>query len=65
MSSSSDVGNGACGRGIICHYGRRDGRCLGRGDLGGPGGVWEDPLPQCPGLHFTVTLPCKWVIRDM
>jgi hypothetical protein len=49
MSSSSGVGNGARGRGIV----RRRGGCgLGRGGLGGHGGVWEDPLPQCPILYF-------------
>jgi hypothetical protein len=46
MSSSSGVRNGARGRGIVhCRGG-----CGGRGGLSG--GVWEDLLPQHPGLHF-------------
>jgi hypothetical protein len=55
MSSSSGVGNGARGRGIVRHRGGRGGR----GGLGGRGGVLEDPLPLCPGLHFhrEITLP--------
>jgi hypothetical protein len=49
MSSSSGVGNGARGRGIV----RRHGGCgIGRGGLGGRGGILEDPLPLRPGLHF-------------
>jgi hypothetical protein len=43
MSWSSGVGNG-CDRGV------GGGRGLGRGGLGG--GLWEDPLPRRPGLHF-------------
>jgi hypothetical protein len=42
MSSSSGVGNGVRGRGIV----RR------RGGLGGRGGGLEAPLPLRPGLHF-------------
>jgi hypothetical protein len=55
MSSSSGVGNGARGRGIV----RRRGGHGGRGGLGGCGGVLEDPLPLRPGLHFhrEITLP--------
>jgi hypothetical protein len=52
MSSSSGVGNGACGRGIVCRRGGRGGRGLGHGSLGGRGDVWEDSLPRRPGLHF-------------
>jgi hypothetical protein len=48
MSSSSGVGNGACGRGIL----HRCGRHGGREGLGGHGGVSEDLLPQRPVLHF-------------
>jgi hypothetical protein len=48
MSSSSGVGNGARGRGIVRRHGGRGGR----GGLGGHGGVWEDSLRLCPGLHF-------------
>jgi hypothetical protein len=49
MSSSSGVGNGACGRDIIHRRGGRAGR----------GGVLEDPLPLRRGLHFhrEITLP--------
>jgi hypothetical protein len=55
MSSSSGVGNGACGRGIVHRRGRRGGR----GGLGGCGGVLEDTLPLRPGMHFhrEITLP--------
>jgi hypothetical protein len=42
MSSSSGVGNGAHGCGMVC--------C--RGGRGGRGGVWEDPFPLRLGLHF-------------
>jgi hypothetical protein len=52
MLSSSGVGNGASGCGVVRGRGRRGGRGLGRGGLGARGGVWEDPLPQHPGLHF-------------
>jgi hypothetical protein len=55
MSSSSGVGNGALGRGIV----RRHCGCGGRGGLGGFGGVLEDSLPLRPRLHFhrEITLP--------
>jgi hypothetical protein len=46
MSSSSGVGNGARGRGIVCRRG------IGHAGLGGRGGVLEDPLPLRLGLHF-------------
>jgi hypothetical protein len=49
MSSSSGVGNGAHGRGIVC---RRGGRGIGRGGLRGRGGVLEDLLTLRPWLHF-------------
>jgi hypothetical protein len=39
MSSSSGVGNGACGRGIVCRRGERGGRGIGRAGLGGRGGI--------------------------
>jgi hypothetical protein len=45
MSSSSGVGNGAHGRGIVC---RRGGRGIGRGGLRGRGGVLEDLLTLRP-----------------
>jgi hypothetical protein len=53
MSSSSGVGNGARGRGIV----HRRGGCGGRGI--GHGGVLEDPLPLRPWLHIhhVITLP--------
>jgi hypothetical protein len=59
MSSSSGVGNGVCGRGIVHRCGRRGGRGIGRPGLGGRGGGLEAPLPLCPGLHFhrEITLP--------
>jgi hypothetical protein len=59
MLSSSGVGNGARGRGIVRRRGRRDGCGIGREGLGGRGGVLEDPLPRRPGLHFhrEITLP--------
>jgi hypothetical protein len=39
--------------------GGRGGRDIGRGGLGGRGGVSEDPLPLHLGLHFhrEITLP--------
>jgi hypothetical protein len=52
MSSSSGVGNGARGRGIVRRRGGRGGRGIGHGGLGGRGGVLEDPLPLRLGLHF-------------
>jgi hypothetical protein len=59
MSSSSGVGNGVRGRGIVRCRGGRGGRGIGRAGLGGRGGVLEDPLPLCSGLHFhrEITLP--------
>jgi hypothetical protein len=39
MSSSSGVGNGVGGRGIVRHRGGRGGRGIGRAGLGGRGGV--------------------------
>jgi hypothetical protein len=59
MSSSSGVGNGARGRGIVRRCGGRGGRGIGRAGLGGCGGVLEDLLPLRLGLHFyrEITLP--------
>jgi hypothetical protein len=59
MSSSSGVGNGARGRGIVRRRCRCGGHGIGCGGLGGRGGVLEDPLPLRPGLHFhcEITLP--------
>jgi hypothetical protein len=55
MSSSSGVGNGIRGRGIV----RRRGGHGGRVGLGGRGGGLEALLPLRPGLHFhsEITLP--------
>jgi hypothetical protein len=59
MSSSSGVGNGVCGRGIVRHRGGCGGHGIGRAGLGGCGGVLEDSLPLRSGLHFhcEITLP--------
>jgi hypothetical protein len=59
MSSSSGVGNGVRGRGIVRRRGGRGGRGIGRAGLGGRGGGLEDPLPLRPGMHFhrEITLP--------
>jgi hypothetical protein len=59
MSSSSGVGNGARGRGIVRRRCRCGGHGIGCGGLGGRGGILEDPLPLRPGLHFhrEITLP--------
>jgi hypothetical protein len=59
MSSSSGVGNGVCGRGIVRRRGGRGGRGIGRATLGGRGGGLEAPLPLRPRLHFhrEITLP--------
>jgi hypothetical protein len=59
MSSSSGVGNGGCGRGIVRRRGGRGGRGIGCAGLGGCGGGLEDPFPLRPGLHFhrEITLP--------
>jgi hypothetical protein len=45
MSSSSGVGNGVRGRGIVHRHGGRGGRGIGRAGLGGRGGGLEAPLP--------------------
>jgi hypothetical protein len=42
MLSSSGVGNGARGRGIVRRRGGRGGRGIGRAGLGGRGGVLGD-----------------------
>jgi hypothetical protein len=52
MSLLSGFCNGARGRGIARRRGGCGGLGRGRGGLGGHGGVWEDPLPRRPGLHF-------------
>jgi hypothetical protein len=59
MSSSSGVGNGVRGRGIVRHRGGCGGRGIGRVGLGGRGGGLEAPLPLRPGLryHLEITLP--------
>jgi hypothetical protein len=59
MSSSSGVGNGARGCGVVRRRGGRGGRGIVRGGLGGHAGVLEDPLPIRQGLHFhhEITLP--------
>jgi hypothetical protein len=57
--SSSGVGNGVRGRGIVRRRGGRGGRGIGRAGLSGRGGVLEDSLPLRQGLHFhrEITLP--------
>jgi hypothetical protein len=59
MSSSSGVGNGVRGRGIVHRRGGRGGHSIGRAGLGGRGGGLEAPLPLCLELHFhhEITLP--------
>jgi hypothetical protein len=59
MSSSSGVGNGVRGCGIVRRCRGRSGRGIGRVGLGGRGGGLEAPLPLRPGLHFRreITLP--------
>jgi hypothetical protein len=59
MSSSSGVGNGVRGRGIVRRRGRRGGSGIGRACLGGCGGCLEASLPLRPPLHFhrDITLP--------
>jgi hypothetical protein len=52
MSSSSGVGNGVRGRGIVHRRGGRGGCVIGRAGLGGRGGVLEASLPLRLGLHF-------------
>jgi hypothetical protein len=55
MLSSSGVGNGARGRGIVRRRGRRGGR----------GGVWRTRCLYVQDCTFTVRLPCQWVIQDV
>jgi hypothetical protein len=59
MLLSSGVGNGVCGRGLVCRRGGRGGRGIGRAGLVGRGGGLEAPLPLRLGLHFhrEITLP--------
>jgi hypothetical protein len=59
MSSSSGVGNGIRGRGIVPRRGRRGGHGIGRACLSGHGGGLEAPLLLRPGLHFhcEITFP--------
>jgi hypothetical protein len=59
MSSSSGVGNGVRGHGIVRRLGGCGGCGIGRAGLGGRGGGLETPLPLRPGLHFhrEITLP--------
>jgi hypothetical protein len=59
MSSSSGVGNGVRGHGIVRRRGGHGSRGIGRADLRGRGGGLEAPLPLRPGLHFhcEITLP--------
>jgi hypothetical protein len=59
MSSSSGVGNGVHGCGIVHRRGGCCGHGIGRVGLGGRGGGLEAPFPLCPGLHFhrEITLP--------
>jgi hypothetical protein len=52
MSSSTGVGNGVRGRGIVHRRGGRGGRRIGRAGLCSRGGGLEDPLPLRLGLHF-------------
>jgi hypothetical protein len=65
MLSSSGVGNGVRGRGIVRRRRGRGGRGIGRAGLGGRGGGLEAPLPLCLGLHFhrEITLPMG--VQDM
>jgi hypothetical protein len=59
MSSSSGVGNGVRGRGIVRRRRECGGCGIGRADFGGRGGGLEALLPLRPGLHFhrKITLP--------
>jgi hypothetical protein len=59
MSSSSGVGNGVHGCGIVRRRGGHGGRGIGHAGLGGRGGGLEVPLPLRPRLHFhrEITLP--------
>jgi hypothetical protein len=59
MSSSSGVGNGVRGRGIVRRRSGRGGRGIGPAGLGGRGGGLEASLPLRQGLHFhcKITLP--------
>jgi hypothetical protein len=59
MSSSSGVGNGVRGCGIVRRHRGRGGRGIGRAGLGGRACGLEAPLPLRPGLHFhrEITLP--------
>jgi hypothetical protein len=59
MSTSSGVGNGMRGRGIVRRRGGRGGRGIDCVGLGGRGGGLEAPSPLRPGLHFhcEITLP--------
>jgi hypothetical protein len=59
MSSSSGVGNGVRGRGIVRHRGGRGGRGLGRGGFG------RTCCLNIRDCTFTARLPCKWVIWDV
>jgi hypothetical protein len=59
MSSSSGVGNGVRGCGIVRRRDGRGGSGIGRVGLDGRGAGLEAPLPLRPGLHFhhEITLP--------
>jgi hypothetical protein len=59
ISSSSGVGNGVHGSGIVHRCGRRGGRGIGRAGLYVREGGLEALLPLRLGLHFhcEITLP--------
>jgi hypothetical protein len=61
MLSSSGVGNGTRGRGIV----RRCGGHGRRAGLGGRGGVLEDLLLLLQDCTFTARLPYQWLIQDV
>jgi hypothetical protein len=65
MSSTSGVGNGVSGRGIVRRRGGRGGRGIGRAGLGAVEVVWRPRCLYVQDCTFTARLPCQWLIRDV
>jgi hypothetical protein len=65
MSSSSGVGNGVCGRGIVRRVAGVVAVALAVQVLVAVEVVWRPRCLYVQDCTFTARLPCQWVIQDV